>query len=63
MQYKLHTGLQGTRKQRQLQYKQACQKDAGTGRYKDKQIAEFRFSLGRRNLGLGSGLIAMVISA
>ena len=41
-------GFTDLKEQRQLHYEPACQKDTETGKYKGRQIPEFKVSLGQR---------------
>lgn len=41
-------GFTDLKKQRQLHYESACQKDTKTGRYKCRQIPELKVNLGQR---------------
>ena len=42
------------KEQRQLHYEPACQKDTETGKYKGRQIPEFKVSLGQREFRSGA---------
>ena len=48
MQYELYRSFTNLKEQRQLHYEPACQKAMKTGRYKDRQILEFKVSLEQR---------------
>ena len=48
MQYELYRSFTNLKEQRQLHYEPACQKDIKTGRYKDRQILEFKVTLSLR---------------
>ena len=58
MQYELHQGLHRPKKtEAAICYKSACQEDTKTGKYKGKQIPEFKVGLGK-----GPGVLGMIIS-